>query len=145
MCCLYNPAKSNISSHLSIVGRSLDSYISCYDNFLVIGDLHLEISETTMSEFCETYNLQNLLKNSTCYKNYSKPTCIDLILTNFPKSFQHTQTIETGLSDFHKLTLTVLKTHFPRLKPNIVNYRDYKGFVNDYFQSELLQELNSSD
>ena len=66
-------------------------------------------------------------------------------MTNFPKSFQHTQTIETGLSDFHKLTLTVLKTHFSRLKPDIVNYRDYKGFVNDYFRSELLQEINSSD
>ena len=38
-----------------------------------------------------------------------------------------------------------MKTHFPRLKPNIVNYRDYKGFVNDYFRSELLQEINSSD
>ena len=145
MCCSYNPAKSNISSHLSMVGRSLDSYMSSYDNFLVIGDLNSEISEMAMSEFCETYNLQNLVKDPTCYKNPSKPTCIDLILTNFPKSFQHTQTIETGLSDFHKLTLTVLKTHFPRLKPNIVNYRDYKGFVNDYFRSELLQEINSSD
>ena len=128
-----------------MVGRSLDSYMSSYDNFLVIGDLNSEISEMAMSEFCETYNLQNLVKHPTCYKNPSKPTCIDLILTNFPKSFQHTQTIETGLSDFHKLTLTVLKTHFPRLKPNIVNYRDYKGFVNDYFRSELLQEINSSD
>ena len=133
MCCSYNPAKSNISSHLSIVRRSLDSYMSSDDNFLVIGDLNSEISEMTMSEFCETYNLQNLVKGPTCYKRPSKPTCIDLILTNFPKLFQHTQTIETGLSDFHKLTLTVLKTHFPRLKLNIVNYRDCKGFVNDYF------------
>ena len=145
MCCSYNPAKSNISSHVSIVGRSLDSYMSSHGSFLVIGDLNSEISEMAMSEFCETYNLQNLVKDPTCYKNPSKPTCIDLILTNFPKSFQHTQTIETGLSDFHKLTLTVLKTHFPRLKPNIVNYRDYKGYVNDYIRSELLQEINSSD
>ena len=38
-----------------------------------------------------------------------------------------------------------MKTHFLRLKPNIVNYRYYKGFVNDYFQSELLQEIKSSD
>ena len=38
-----------------------------------------------------------------------------------------------------------MKTHFPRLKPNIANYRDYKGFVNDYFRSELLQQINSSD
>ena len=118
--------------------------MSIYDNFLVIGDLHSEISEMAMPEFCKTYNLQNLVKDHTCYKNPSKPTCIDLILTNFPKSFQHTQTIETGLSDFHKLTLTVLKTHFPRLKPDIVNYRDFKGFLNDYFRSKLLQEFNSS-
>ena len=48
MCCSYNAAKSNISSHLSIVGRSLDTCISSYDNFLVIGDLNSEISEMTM-------------------------------------------------------------------------------------------------
>ena len=51
--------------------------------FLVIGDLNSEISEMAMSQFCETYNLQNLVKDHTCYKNSSKPTCIDLTLTNF--------------------------------------------------------------
>ena len=35
MCCSYNPAKSNIT-YLSIFGRSLDSYMSSYDNFLVL-------------------------------------------------------------------------------------------------------------
>ena len=65
-------------------------------------------------------------------------------MTNLPKSFQYAQTIKNGLSDFHELTLTVLKTHFPRLKPNIVSHRHDKGFVNDYFRSELLQEINSS-
>ena len=108
--------------------------MSSYRNFLVIGDLNLEISEMAISEFCETYNLHNLVKDPTCYKNLSKPTCIDLILTNFPMSFQHTQRIET-----------VLKTHFRRLAPSIDDYRDYKGFVNDYFRCELLQEINSSD
>ena len=77
MCRSYNPAKSNISSHVSIVGRSLDNYGSSYDNFLVTGGLNSEISEMAMSKFCETYNLQNLVKDP------SKPTCIDLILTNF--------------------------------------------------------------
>ena len=67
----------------SIVGRSLDSYMSSYDNFLVIGDLDSEISEMAVSEFCETYNLQNLVKDPTCYKNSSKPSCVDPILTNF--------------------------------------------------------------
>ena len=84
--------------------------MSCYDNFLVVRDLISEINEMVMSKFCETYNLQNLVRDPTCCKNSSKPTCIDLILTNFPKLFQLTQTIEIGLSDFHKLILTVLKT-----------------------------------
>ena len=88
----------------NVEGRSLDSYMSSYDDFLVIGDLNSEISGIAMSEFCKTYNLQNLVKDPTCYKNPSKPTCIDLILTDFPKSFQHTQMIKIGLSDFQKLT-----------------------------------------
>ena len=58
---------------------------------------------------------------------------MDLIFPNFPQLFQHTQTIETVLPDFHELILTVSKTHFPRLKPNIANYRNYEGFVNEYF------------
>ena len=53
----YNPAKSNISSNLSIVGRSLDSCMSSYVIFFVIGDLNSEISERTMTEFCKIYNL----------------------------------------------------------------------------------------
>ena len=60
MCCSYNPAKSNLFYHLSIVGRSFDSCMSSYDNFLVIGDLNSEISEMAMTEFRETYNLQNI-------------------------------------------------------------------------------------
>ena len=91
MCCSYNPAKNNLSSHISIVGRSLDRHMSSYI-VLVIGGLN--------SEIIETYNLPNLVKDPACYKNPSKPICIDLILTNFPKSFQRTQTIDTGLSDF---------------------------------------------
>ena len=31
MCCSYNPIKSNISSHVNIFGKALDSYMSCYD------------------------------------------------------------------------------------------------------------------
>ena len=60
MCLLYNPGKSSRSSHLSIVGRWLDSYISSFDNFLVIGDLNSEISEMAMYDFCKTHNVQNL-------------------------------------------------------------------------------------
>ena len=52
---------------------------------------------------------------------------------------------ETGLSDFHKLTTTVLKQYFPKPKPKIVNYRDYRKFRNDEFRAELDNEILKYD
>ena len=40
----------------------------------------------------------------------NNPSRIDFIITNNPNSFQNTSTFCTGLSDFHKLVVTVLKT-----------------------------------
>ena len=62
-----------------------------------------------MAEFMKLYNLSNPVKRSTCYKNPSNPSCIDLVLTNRKKSFQSSHTIETGLSDFHKMVVTIMK------------------------------------
>ena len=89
----------------------------------------------------ELYNFSNLVNQPTCFKNPQTPTCIDLMLTNHPKCFQNTDVIETGLSDFHKMTVTVLKIFFEKAPPNIVHYRDYKNFSNDNFRSEILQGL----
>ena len=70
------------------------------------------------------------------------PSCIDLFLTNSPLSFQNTTTVTTGLSDFHKMVVTVLKTTFPEAQPRIVYYRagikDLEGF-----RRELRNELRT--
>ena len=64
------------------------------------------------------FNLTNSVDNETCVTNSHKST-IDLILTNTPSSFKKTMATETGLSDFHKLVSTFLKSHYARLKPKI--------------------------
>ena len=63
-----------------------------------------------------------LIKKQLCFKNSDKPTCIDLILTNQPNCFQYSNVVETGLSDFHLLTVTEFKMDFQKLSPKIVNY-----------------------
>ena len=73
-----------------------------------MGDFIVEVSEDAMIAFCDTYGLANLVKAPTCYKNPQNPICIDLILTNKPKSYFNTLVLETGLSDFHKMTVTVI-------------------------------------
>ena len=86
-------------------------------------------------------NLQILEKDNTCFKNPENPTCIDLFLTNFPRSFQNTTAITTGLPDFHKMTVTVLKNNFCKPKPKTVSYRCYKTFNCNLFRKELKEAL----
>ena len=104
----------------------LNTQMKICDNFLI--DINSKMTESAMGNFCGTYNLHNLIKDPTCFKNPDKPSCIDLLLTNFPKSFLKSQTLETSLSDFYKLTLTVLKIHYKKQKSLVVMYRDYKNF-----------------
>ena len=64
----------------------------------------------------------------------------DLILTNKRFSFQNSCVAETGLSEFHRMILTVTKMTFQKLKPGVINYRDYKHFNNESFRDNLLSE-----
>ena len=86
-----------------------------------MGDFNVGFTEANMAAFCSEYKLKALNKEPTCFKNCISPSCIDLFLTNCPKSFESTLSIETGLSDFHKLTVTVIQ------------YRDYKNFDSTRF------------
>ena len=108
--CSYNPKTNLIADHLHCIGRGIDFYSSKYDNFVVLGDLNTEISNSFVEQFCASYNLKSLIKEPTCFKSVDNPSCIDLILTNHLKCFQNSGVYETGISNFHKLTFTVLKT-----------------------------------
>ena len=141
----YNPSKDNIANFVNGVGPILDYYMPKYDNFLLLGDFNSEMTEYTMREFSETYNLSNLINEPTCFKNPLNPSVIDLILTNRPRSFQNNQVIETGLSDHHKLTITVMKAFFPKQAPVIISYRDYKHYDESLFCNELIKELNDTN
>ena len=95
-----------------------------------MGDFNSDPPEIEIYVFCSLYNITNLVHDPTCYKNYINPTCIDLMLTNRMTYFQNTRTIETGLSDFHKMTVTVMKTSFKKHPSKVISYRDYEGFSN---------------
>ena len=98
-----------------------------------------------MKVFCDSYEFKNLIKDATCYKNPENPSCTDLILTNNPNSFQNSDMMETGLSDFHNMTFTVMKRTFEKLDPNILHYRDYRKFSNDKFREHLISSLSTEN
>ena len=95
-----------------------------------------------MNDFCESYNLSILIREPTCYKNPKNSSCIDPFLTNSPKSFQNSSMVETGLSNFHRTIVTVMKTSFHRLPPKIRHYRDYSNYDNNLFRASLFNELS---
>ena len=72
---------------------------------------------------CTSYNLCNIVKKPTCYKNPINPRSIDLFLTNRSKNYHHSNTVETGLSDHHKMMVTVMKSSFKKAAPHIIKYR----------------------
>ena len=137
----YNPKLENTGNFVKASGLVLDFYMSKYDNFLLLGDFNSEMNDNAMREFSDTYNLKNWITNPTCFKNPSKPGLIDLILTNRHRNFLNSKVIETGLSDHHKLTITVMSAHFKT--PLVISYRDYTNYGHSLFCYELIGNLNN--
>ena len=104
-------------------------------------DFNVLPNDATMKNFCQIYGCKNIIKDKTCFKNPINPTFIDLIIKNRPKSFQESEVIETGLSDFQKMSLTVMKVYYNKQKPKIIQYREYKDFSNEAFMHELESAL----
>ena len=112
---------------------------------IFLGDFNVTDDEHHMNFFCKNYGLKNLIRQPKCYKNPSNPVCIDLILTNVPRSFQSICVGETGLSDFHLMTLTVMGKSFKKYQPKIINYRSYKNFSNEKCRETLINNLSKEN
>ena len=138
---VYRPPSQNGRYLFEEIGKSLDAYGTRYENFILMGNFNTEEQDADISNFLETYNLKNLMKKPTCFKS-DRPRSIDLILTNRVSSFQNTDAIETGLSDFHCMIVTVLKGGFVKRGPKLINYRDYPNFRIDNFRNDACIELS---
>ena len=108
------------------VKKGLDMCSKFYERFMLIGDFNADESGHCLSQFLFEMNAKNIVKEPTCYKSLSNPSCIDLIITHSSSCFQHTKTISTGLSDFQKMFITILKQTFHRSSRKELVYRDYK-------------------
>ena len=115
------------------IESAINFYSRTYENLIILGDFNAEISDFNLESFCTINNLKCSINEPTCYKNPDNSTCIDIILTNRPKNFQESSTLETGLSDFRKMVLTVFKSEASNRTPKVVSYRKCKHFNSDNF------------
>ena len=97
-----------------------------------------------LDEFCDLFNLTNLIKSETCFTN-NHESLTDLSLTNTPLSFQKTHVSEAGLSDCHKLITDFLKTNFSGLRPKVLSYRNYSNLDESKFLNNLNKTIITFD
>ena len=92
-------------------------------------------------QFLFEYDAKNIASEKKCFKSKDNPTCIDLFITNSPNGFQNTSTTTTGLSDFHKMVMTVSKATFTKSTPKVITFRDFKLFNEEKFKTDLQNSL----
>ena len=66
-------------------------------------------------------------------------------MTNHPKSFYSSSIYETGLSNFHKLTLTVSKVFHAKHKHKVIQYGDFYHFDNASIRTDFLKKLSTQN
>ena len=110
----------------------------------MIGDFNTEECSNNVSNFMNLYEMANLVKVPTCFMAVNA-RCIDLMLTNNLQCFKDTKAIETGLSDFHPMVVTVVKSSFIKRGPMVITYRDYSNFNSSTFKANLKKELEKDN
>ena len=86
------PKQSNVFFFQEI-SNSLNQVVNKYENIFLAGDLNIDLLDSksdpdnNFSVLRDMYDLTNLVKVPTCYKNL-KGTLLDVLLTNKPNSFQ---------------------------------------------------------
>ena len=146
----YRPPNTDKQSFFKQLSNTLNLMGNHYENILVAGHLNINLLNSEsypnnhFSDLRDTFELINLAKNKTCFKNING-TLLDVMLTNRPKYFQKTIVCETGLSDCHKLVTTIFRSAFIKLPPKIITYRSYKTFDKQNFVHELDQRLITGD
>ena len=138
----YRAPSQNHNYCFDNIDKSLDVY-STYKRVTLAGDFNAQVVEKSFDSFLYQHELTSINRNPTCYKNPNNPSCIDHILTNSPKSFFKTETVFTGLSDFHKLVLSVFKLHFSKAKAKEISHRDFRDFKENNFNRDFQNRFSA--
>ena len=140
-CGCYHPRSHSEQYFIENIGKALHKYSKHYDEFMLVGVFNAEESEPYLSQFLYVYNAKNIVKQSICFKNVLNPSCIDLFITNCPLSFENTIAVTKGLSDFHKMVITVMEMFFKKHCPIERHYTDYKYFDRTKLKNSLNEKL----
>ena len=139
---IYNPPSQNEALFVEQIKLALNTYSTTCEYFLLLGDFNVTTKNSKLQDLMNAFCLENLIKEPTCFKS-TVPTTIDLIVTNQKSLFMKLSAYESGLSDFRKLTTTILRKSITKGNPKNIIYRHYKIFDQKKFEDQLCSQLAS--
>ena len=142
MCATYRAHCQNHNYFFDNIDKCLDVY-STYERVALTGDFNAQVGEKSFDSFLYQHGLTSINRYPTCYKNPNNPSCIDHILTNSPKCCFKRETVFTGLSDFHKLVLSLFNLYFSKAKAKEMLYSNIRDFNENNFNRDLQNRLSA--
>ena len=136
------PSMSNneFTEHFSIFA---DRSLIHYEHMLLFGDLNFDMlnsdKSATLNDFCDIFNLSQLVNGPTCFKKGCIPSLVDVIMTNKKSLCFKSQNVPTGVSDCHNIISTVIKGEVLHEPKKLRYYRSYKTFDIENFNDDIEQ------
>ena len=129
----YRPPNHHDSVITENITSILDKSSVKTDNILVLGDLNYNLLDQcrhgkTPSEINDVFGMSCLLSKSTCYEA-DQGTLLCVFLTNRPKKFYKLKSVETGISNFHHIIISVMKGSNQKPSQKYHTSRSYNFFL----------------
>ena len=137
---VYNPPSQNEALFIEQIKLAFNTFSTSYENFVLLRNFNMTTENSKLQDLMDVFCLENLMKEPNCFKS-TFPTAIDLIVTNQKSLFMKPSAYESGLSDFQKLTTTILRKSITRGNPRNILYNDYKVFDQKKFEHQLRSQL----
>jgi hypothetical protein len=110
---------------------------------MLFGDLNFDMlnsdKSATLNDFCDIFNLTQLVNGSTCFKKGCNLSLVDVIMTNKKSLCFKSQNVPTGVSDCHDIISTVIKGEVFHEPKKLRYYRSYKTFDIENFNDDIEQ------
>ena len=133
------PPDQSKSVLLESLSKSRFIYLGTCENVILLG-FNMTPEHKNLQLFADSFNSEHLIKKPTCFE--VSPPCINLIITNRKAYLKKACILETGISDFLKLTAVSLKSQILKAPPKWKLYRDYKAFVEKSFNNDFKTKLD---
>ena len=103
---LYKPPSFNEKHFLFHLNNLYNFFCTKYENITLIGNFTMIPENKKLIDSCEM-KFEHLILKPICCKGLLLST-IDLLLTNHKQTFMRSDVYETGVSDHHKMMISVL-------------------------------------